>query len=68
MIFPPGSIYLRIAGTVSGTPEPFGENGSYDEVYPISNFVFGTLDNGVLEISHADQDLLGSWSFTARFL
>lgn len=68
VIFPPGSLYVRIIGTVSGTTQPFNENGNYDLVYPITEFVFGTLDNGVLEISHSDQDLLGSWSFTARFI
>lgn len=68
VIFPPGSLHLRIAGVVSGTPEPFGENGNYDMVYTIPTFVFGTLGGGVLSIAHSDQDLLGDWSFEVEFI
>ncbi|MCY1057911.1 hypothetical protein [Nannocystis sp. SCPEA4] len=67
VIFPPGSLYLRLTGTVSGLSNAFGENGNYDFVYPITNFVFGTLNSGELKISHSDQDLLGGWSLTTRF-
>lgn len=67
VIFPPGSLYLRLTGTVSGLSNAYGENGNYDFVYPITNLVFGTLNSGELQISHSDNDLLGGWSVTARF-
>jgi hypothetical protein len=67
VIFPPGSLHLRLTGTVSGATNDLGENGNYDFVYPITSFVFGTLDSGELLLSHSAQDILGDWSLTARF-
>lgn len=68
VIFPPYSLAVRVSATLSGSPNPFGENGPHDTVFGINQYVYGTLDGGVLSLSHSGTDILGNWSLEAHFV
>lgn len=68
IIFPPNALAVRITATVSGSTNNFGENGNHDLVFRINEFVYGTLDGGVLSLSHSGTDVLGAWSVEAHFI
>ncbi len=69
VLFPPGSLLLRVAGTVSGTPENFSEDGAYDELYPVEGYVFGhiSVSSGAFTISVDGSNRLTTFSLNAEF-
>lgn len=70
VIFPTNSLVVRVGAVISGAPEYFSENGSYDERYPWSGYVFGTFDpgSGEFAIEASGDSLLGSWDLGGQFL
>ena len=67
VIFPPHSLRLRVQVRVTGRPEIAQENGSYDKIVELDQYVFGTLDDDRLRVAASGTDLLGSWSIDADF-
>lgn len=68
VIFPPNTLAFRVGATVSGATNWFGEDGSYDYVYRLNQYVFGSIAGGVLHIRHSDEDTLGQWIVDAFFV
>lgn len=58
LIFPTGSLRMRIEATISGGTNNFGENGFYSFAYDVPNYVFGSVD-GDLVISSSGTCIWG---------
>ena len=66
VVFPPGTLWFRVQGTLGGT-EYYGENGTYDEIFGVSEHTFGTYDGSVFSLTIDVADILGSGSISANF-
>lgn len=70
VIFPSASLRFRVSATVSGTPQPYGENGYYEEVYTVYGYVFGFLDpmTGDFIMGATTEDSLGDFTVSGVFV
>lgn len=67
VIFPPNSLMMRISASVSGSTNYYSENGSYDELYLVNDYVYGYIDDGPLNLHFEGADILGSFNLYADF-
>lgn len=70
IFFPPNALAVIVSGTVSGTPEPWGENGNYQEEYLVNGYVFGTLNTGTgnLVLGANGEVSIGDFSIVGNFV
>jgi hypothetical protein len=70
IFFPPNALTVIVSGTVSGSPEPWGENGNYENEYLVNGYVFGTLDamTGDLILGAHGEVSIGDFSIVGNFV
>lgn len=69
VIIPSNAMRINVQATVSGSSNPYGENGTYDRTYFVDEeYVFGILDGADLILAISGEDYLGDWSVYGQFV
>ena len=68
VIFPAGSLKMRVEGSISGPTDTYGENGPHSLKYAVPDYIFGAVDSGGFALAASGTEFLGAWSVNAEFM